>query len=65
MNGPHHTEFGGGSIQSRAVDLALRSTVKQFLRIYARSWRLPWPVGVVDEQVDVVAAARCPRVRSW
>jgi len=42
------TDFAGGSVQSRALELALRSTVKVALRVWAPTWRLPWPVGLVD-----------------
>lgn len=42
------TDFPGGSIQSRALALVLRSTVKVALRVWAPTWRLPWPVGMFD-----------------
>lgn len=42
------TDFGGGSLQSRILNLALRNSAKRVIFAWSMAPSLPWPYGVVD-----------------
>lgn len=52
------TDFPGGSWQSQVLSLTLRATVKQILRIWAPTRRLPWPTGLIDHAGRVLTGVR-------
>lgn len=46
---PMRTDFGGGSVQSQVLGLALRSSARLVIEAWATAPSLPWPYGVVDQ----------------
>lgn len=42
------TDFGGGSLQSRILSLALRNSAKRVIFAWSMAPSLPWPYAVVD-----------------
>lgn len=42
------TDFGGGSVQSRVVDLVVRTTARPIIDLWSLAPRAPWPYGLAD-----------------
>lgn len=59
-------DFAGTSVQGKALAAYLRTTVRPFLGVWARTHSLPWPTGLVDAAgrlLPPVGTTRCTPVR--